>query len=120
MEQFGDRLRKLRQSRGISQQQVAEYLGVNRTTYVKYETGKSEPNVGTLKKLAQYFDISMDYLLCGDEAIEIFSAPDPSITGQVGSLHALLKEILDEMNEDGHKKVAEYASDILPTHRKQK
>lgn len=57
------RLRQLRTSKNLTQKDVAEFLGVDRTTYVKYETGASEPNFETLQKLAAFFGVSTDYLL---------------------------------------------------------
>lgn len=57
------RLKQLRGDRKLTQKEIADFLGIDRTTYVKYETGVSEPNFGILKKLSYYFDVSIDYLL---------------------------------------------------------
>ena len=59
----GEKLKQLRLKKSLSQQNVADYLGINRTTYVKYETGTSNPNVARLSKLAAFFGVSPDYLL---------------------------------------------------------
>lgn len=56
-------LKKLRQEKGVYQKDVAQYLGVDRTTYVKYETGNSQPNREMLIALSNYFNVSIDYLL---------------------------------------------------------
>ncbi len=56
-------LKRLRQSKNLYQKDVAAFLGIDRTTYVKYESGASEPDFKTIKKLADYFDVSVDYLL---------------------------------------------------------
>ncbi|MBQ9544014.1 MAG: helix-turn-helix transcriptional regulator, partial [Clostridia bacterium] len=56
-------LKTLRTNAGKLQKEVAAYLGVDRTTYLRYEKGESEPDYETLKKLADYFDVSIDYLL---------------------------------------------------------
>lgn len=53
----------LRQQRGLLQKDVAAAIGVDRTTYVKYERGTSEPNFDILARIAEYFDVSVDYLL---------------------------------------------------------
>lgn len=50
-----NRLKELRNIKGVYQKDVAKFLGVDRTTYVKYERGDSEPSVDTLKKLSNYF-----------------------------------------------------------------
>lgn len=57
------RLKELRVKRNLYQKDVASMLGIDRTTYAKYETGDSEPNFGTLLKIADIFDVSTDYLL---------------------------------------------------------
>lgn len=63
-------LKKLRQQRGLYQKDVASFLGVDRTTYVKYETGASEPDNKTLSKLADFYDVSVDELLGRDTKSE--------------------------------------------------
>lgn len=57
------RLKELRTQRHMLQKDVAQKLGIDRTTYAKYESGASEPNHETLLKLSELFDVSADYLL---------------------------------------------------------
>lgn len=56
-------LRRYRESCALSQQQVADALHINRSTYTKYETGKSEPGLGMLVRIAAIFHVSPDKLL---------------------------------------------------------
>ncbi len=65
--QFGRRCKTLRQERGLTQQQVADALGISRSAYAYYETGGSEPSLAVLWQLAQYFKVSADMLLCSVE-----------------------------------------------------
>lgn len=58
-----ERLKQLRAERGLTQKELAAYLKIDRTTYVKYEAGTSEPNFATLTRLAAYFGVTTDYLL---------------------------------------------------------
>lgn len=67
------RLRDFREDRDISQKQMAELLNVAQTTYSDYERGKINIPLETLKKLALFFDTSIDYLL---ELTDV-SAPYP-------------------------------------------
>lgn len=60
-------LKQLRTSKKILQKDVAALLGIDRTTYAKYESGASEPNYETLLKLAEIFGVSTDYILGRDE-----------------------------------------------------
>ena len=58
-----EQLKTLRKSLKYTQKNVADYLGIDRTTYVKYENGQSEPNFETLLKICELFQVSTDYLL---------------------------------------------------------
>lgn len=60
---IGQRLKKLREEKNLTQAQVAKILGVSRTTYTQYETGKSEPDLATVSKLAEIYETSVDFLL---------------------------------------------------------
>ena len=64
---IGKRLKDLRLSRKLSQDEVAKFLKVGRTTYVKYENGSINPSK-KLQELAQFFHVSTDYLLGRDES----------------------------------------------------
>lgn len=57
------RLKQLRSSTPYTQAELADKLGVARTTYAMYEQGKREPDNGTLNKIADHFNVSLDYLL---------------------------------------------------------
>ena len=60
---FGEKLRYLREYQGISQQQVARELHIGQSLYSRYESGQHEPNFSTLRKISNYFNVSIDYLL---------------------------------------------------------
>lgn len=66
---LSDSLRAIRTMRGMTQQQVAEKLGVDRSTYTYYETGKTNVDVKTLLKLADIFHASYMDLL--DEHVKV-------------------------------------------------
>ena len=59
---FGKRLRILRADKGISQQRVANEIGVTKVGYQNYEYGRKMPSFGRVPKLAAYFNVSTDYL----------------------------------------------------------
>ena len=63
MSALSDNLKTLRQAKGVYQKDVANWLGIDRTTYVKYERGQSSPDHDVLLELANYFSVSVDYLL---------------------------------------------------------
>ncbi len=57
------KLKKLRQQKGISQLKLALDLSTNQNTISRYESGKREMDYATLIKIADYFDVSIDYIL---------------------------------------------------------
>lgn len=61
---IADNLRFHRRRTGYSQQYIADYLSVDRTTYTKYETGVSQMDYEKLAKLANLFNVDFNDLLC--------------------------------------------------------
>ena len=57
------RIKDLREDKDMLQKEVAELLNISQTNYSKYELGKINIPINTLKKLALIFDTSIDYLL---------------------------------------------------------
>ena len=64
---LGKRIKSYRESKNMTQNKIAEILGVKSATISKYESGLLEPNVDALKKLAELFEISIDELLKDQE-----------------------------------------------------
>ena len=60
---FGKRLRELRIETGISQRKLGEIFKVCNQTVSFWETGSREPDLDTLKEIAKFFDVTVDYLL---------------------------------------------------------
>jgi len=60
---FETRLKSLRKEKNLNQSEVAEELGIARTTYANYEQGKRFPGKENLIAIAEYFGVSIDYLL---------------------------------------------------------
>lgn len=62
----GERIADLRKHRGLSQYQLAKLLNIATSTLGMYETGKRKPNVEMLEQIAEFFNVSADYLLGRD------------------------------------------------------
>lgn len=60
---FSEFLKRIRNTAGYTQQNLADLLGVDRSTYSYYETGKTEPNIRQLKKIAALYNLRMDDLI---------------------------------------------------------
>lgn len=61
-ELFGDRLKELRQERGIGQIQLSKEIGVGKSVISLWELNRCEPTLSNLVKLSRYFGVSIDYL----------------------------------------------------------
>ena len=59
---FHDRLKQARKNAGMTQEGVAKLLGVAKSTYSGYETGKSEPSMNAIANMMRFFAVSADWL----------------------------------------------------------
>lgn len=69
--EFGEKLKSLRQSKGLTQEDLAEALYVSRTAVSKWESGRGYPNIESLKDISKFFSISVDDLLSGEKLLTI-------------------------------------------------
>lgn len=60
---FGERLRSLRIENKLTQEELGNKLNLTKANISKYETGRLEPNIETINNLANFFNVSIDYLL---------------------------------------------------------
>ena len=65
MNEFGKRLNLLRERKKLSYEQLSDEIGITKSLLWRYEGGKSDPGLKALKKLATYFNVSLDWL-CGN------------------------------------------------------
>ena len=63
MSKFSTRLRLLRDSRGLTQQQLADMLSISKSSVNMYERGEREPGFETMESIADLFNVDMNYLL---------------------------------------------------------
>ena len=66
---LSEKIYTCRKKAGLSQEALAERLGVSRQAVSKWETGESEPEIGKLKLMAETFSVSVDWLLSEEETI---------------------------------------------------
>ena len=66
-----NRMKSLREKKGLTMKDVANCVGLPYTTYVNYEKGAREPSSETLIKIAKFFDVSVDYLIGRTDEIEL-------------------------------------------------
>lgn len=75
MEDIGRKLRTLRKGKKLTQQDVADRLGLVRATVSNYEVGKRTPHLSLLKKFAEFYGVTLDYfgVTSNDEIFELIS-----------------------------------------------
>lgn len=61
---YPNRFRDLREDRDLTQTDIAKFLQVHQTTYSDYELGQLNAPIAVLHKLADFYGVSIDYLLC--------------------------------------------------------
>ena len=88
------RLRELRKNNRLKQNDIAQYLHVAESTYRGYENDSSEPNLSTIKKIADYYNVSLDYL-CEHETTNLI---DTSSFSDTKKGCVLLLKKLNEQN----------------------
>ena len=69
--EFNEKMQELRKQKGLTQEELAERLYVSRTAVSKWESGRGYPNIESLKAIANFFSVSIDVLLSGDEVLTI-------------------------------------------------
>lgn len=63
---FSEQLRRLRRENGLTQNELGKRLNVSNGTIAMWETGKRQPDLSTLQKLAEFFNVTVDYLMGRD------------------------------------------------------
>ncbi len=91
---FGEKLKALRNERGLTQEQLAARLYVSRTAVSKWETGGGSPNLDSLQAVARLFDVSVDDLLSADDLIVLARDERRSTARSSGMLSFGLLDVL--------------------------
>ena len=73
------RLKDIREDRDITQKQVAEFLHIGQNTYSQYETGARQLPIDVLIKLAGFYNVSTDYILCLTDDPKPYPKPPKSL-----------------------------------------
>lgn len=108
---FGKRLKSLRDEYHVYQKQLADYLNVSLGTISSYEKDQNIPDASALRQLADFFDVSCDYLLERTrykQGIDILS--HPLITGYTISDFITMLVTLDREEQESVRKYLEYLS----------
>lgn len=113
---FNQRLKQLRESKGLTQSQLAEELSIGRASISNYELGSRTPDLDVLVKIADYFEVTTDYLagksnfknnksqgMFSKEELETFSKLDEKVATQlIDRVETFKNTILNLCNQDVH------------------
>lgn len=89
---FAVKLRNLREHQEFSQKQAAEQLNIAPATYSRYERGIREPDFNTLKRIANFFHVSIDYLLDNEDDLDLETTPILEFDSLVMSGHYTINQ----------------------------
>lgn len=95
--EFADRLIELRRSRALSQEDLAGKIGVSRQAVSKWERAESAPDIGNLMALSELYEISLDELVRGEEAV---AAAEASAEGATSAAVSFKKNLTVESPDE--------------------
>lgn len=91
-----ERIKQLRKEKSLTMKQLGVAIGVAESTISLYENGKRQPDNETLSKLADFFGVSVDYLLGREDSLSL----DKQLEGVDFALYGATKDLTDEEKED--------------------
>ena len=98
-----DRLKELRMEKGKTQKEMAKDLGTTDVSIGRYEAGTREPKTDILNALADYFDVTTDYLLGRTDEKQIkkerFQGVNTIAAHRIGDIEQLPDEALDQLSD---------------------
>lgn len=116
---IGERLKRLRIEREMTQEEVGNILGITKGAVQKYESGQiTNFRSDTIRKLCQLFKIAPAYFIF-DHVAEDYSSTDSRelrnmVIMHFGERFISFLDVLNTLNEDGRRKVIEYKSEERP------
>lgn len=113
MATFSERIKELRKSRHFSQRELAEKLGMSKSSIAMYESGKRKPDFVALETIADYFNVDMDYLTGRKDTthryVETAPCKQPDYTIHVKSSDKDVVELIMELDDDKKDTIARLA-----------
>lgn len=104
------KLRELRKNNGLTMKELGAEIGVAESTISQYETGKRQPDYETLLKIGEFFGVSVDYLLTGEEEKR---APTPKGERPKSKLRSIARLEDSQITPEQDKQIADYIDFLL-------
>lgn len=108
---FGDRLKEIRTSRGLSQDDLADLLGTSKQVISRYETNQRTPKITVAAEYAEKLNVSLTYLMGADET------PRQKIVDPSDPQKEALNRNYESLNAEGRKKLVDYSDDLVSSGR---
>lgn len=105
---IADRLRELRATKKLNQDEVAEACGISRIALARYETGTRTPRAGYVARLAEYYGVTIDYLM-GADTVEAPAQPAPPPQKKPDTI----ADYLSQLNPENRAFIEEMARKLL-------
>lgn len=99
-----ERLKQARKECKLTQQQIADLLGVDRSTYAYYELGVSNPSLENILALAGIFKVDIEWLLGAEKSEDTFHSPD----SELSLMRAVKEKDMSALSKDERRLVALY------------
>lgn len=113
--EFGDRLVKAREKKGLNQKELAQLLGITPTRLNYWEKNKREPDVFMIKKLASELNVSADYLIgntiAKNRVVEPFTSEEQKVIKKYRTLDEHGKTLVDNVLDLEYKRVTSNQSE---------
>lgn len=109
--EIGSRIKALREARGLTLEQVGDFVGVNKATIQRYEIGNIDIKRNVAIKLAECLGTSPSYIMgwTDDPLAGVTSAAPAALSPQLQAL----ADALDQLNGEGQEKLLDYAADLV-------
>lgn len=112
-----ERIQELRKSRGVSQEELANALGVSRQAVSKWESGQSFPELDNIIALSDYFGVSADHMLKGTDTPQVTKSQTPIASKPKRSLDDILRKFIEKRISDSENEEKEVILQLAVTQK---
>lgn len=99
-------IRKLRNERGLTQEELGNILNVKKAAISKYELGRAQPSPDILKKLSEVFSVSIDYILNNESSASTSKPKQPKdLVKFLNQAEVMFDGDIYQLNDDDRKKI---------------
>lgn len=106
---------KLRERKKVSAYEVCKAIGEPSGMISNWKAGRYTPKADKLQKIADYFGVTLDYLMTGQEPAAGSGSGSSPAASPAPSRYSLINKRLDQLNDEGLSKVMDYTNDLVET-----